>query len=311
MGVPGMVGRIAARQHGAVALRQLEDLGVSSSTIHGWVVAGWLRRAQPGVVIVAGSANTYEQRLAAALLAAGDGAVVSHRAAVYLWGLLDRAPVEISVPRGKTPDLRGVIVHQTRDPIVVSHRRGLAVTTPMRALVDIGAVLGDADVEDVLDRALVARLFSAAGAEWALASVARRGRRGCGALRRVLDQRALAEKPPDGLLEPRFARLQRTYGLPPAEFQWPVRHRGRSYFIDFAYPGLMIAIEVDGYGQRSTRSAFESDTERQTVLALLGWTVLRFTWTKVVRRPAEVAADVRCAIGRAASGIPDGSRPER
>lgn len=304
MGFPIAVSRLAASQHGAIGTSQLTKLGINDSTIASWIGIGWLRRIQPRVVTVAGSPDTFEQRLAAALLAGGPEAAVSHRAAAKLWGLVDDAPLEIVVPRGQTPDIRGVIVHQTRDPIVVSHRRGLTVTTPMRALIDLGAVVRDAEVEDALDRALASRLFSVAAVEWALAQVARRGRKGCGVLRRVLDQRALADDPPDGLLEPRFARLQRTYGLPSAEFQWHVRFRGRNYYIDFAYPELRIAIEVDGYGQRATRKAFESDTERQTVLALLGWTVLRFTWTKVVRQPAQVAADVRLAIGRAQTVMP-------
>lgn len=304
MGFPIAVSRLAASQHGAIGTAQLTKLGINDSTISSWIGIGWLRRVQPRVVTVAGSPDTFEQRLAAALLAGGPEAAVSHRAAAKLWGLVDDAPLEIVVPRGQTPDIRGVIVHQTRDPIVVSHRRGLTVTTPMRALIDLGAVVRDAEVEDALDRALASRLFSVAAVEWALAQVARRGRKGCGVLRRVLDQRALADDPPDGLLEPRFARLQRTYGLPPAQFQWHVRFRGRNYYIDFAYPELGIAIEVDGYGQRATRKAFESDTERQTVLALLGWTVLRFTWTKVVRQPAQVAADVCLAIGRAQTVMP-------
>jgi very-short-patch-repair endonuclease len=286
-----------------VAVSQLAEAGVSSSTVSSWVAAGWLRWCQPGVVALAGSPETYLQRLMAALLAAGPDAAVSHRAAGFLWGMVPDAPVEIVVPRGQTPDLRGVIVHQTRDPFVVHRRQGLRVTSPMRALVDLGAVLPAAEVEDALDRALAVRLFSVAAVEWALAKVARPGRRGSGVLRRVLDERALADEPPDGLLEPRFARLCRTHGLPPAAFQHEVRFRGRTYRIDFAYPDLRIAIEVDGYGQRATRAAFESDTERQTILGLLGWTVLRFTWTKVVRRPAEVARDVLLAIGRADTAI--------
>ncbi len=309
MGLPLAISRVAARQHAVIAVRQLGELGISSSTVSSWVEAGWLRWCQPGVVAIAGSPETFEQRLAAALLAAGPDAAISHRAAAVLWGMLDEAPVEIVVPRGQTPDLRGVIVHQSRDPFVVHRRRGLAVTSPMRALVDLGAVVPAPAVEDALDRALAMRLFTVAAVEWAYAQVARPGRRGSGVLRRVLDGRALADAPPDGLLEPRFARLQRTYGLPPAKFQWHVWFRGRDYYIDFAYPDLRIAIEVDGYGQRATRAAFESDTERQTVLGLLGWTVLRFTWTKVVRRPADVARDIGLAIGRDPAEISAKSRP--
>lgn len=97
------------------------------------------------------------------------------------------------------------------------------------------------------------------------------------------------------MLEPRFARLLKNAGLSSAEFQHPV---GRDE-IDFAYPALMLAIEVDGYGPHSSRRAFQNDRDRQNVLVGLGWTVLRFTWADVVKRPDHVAAVIREAIGRA------------
>jgi very-short-patch-repair endonuclease len=126
-----------------------------------------------------------------------------------------------------------------------------------------------------------------------------KGRVGLGALRRYLDDRALGAERPDGLLEPRMARLLRKHGLPPAVFQHRVyrdgRHVGR---IDFAWPDLKIAIEVDGWEKRATPERMSGDHERQAELAGLGWVVVRFTWEQVVRRPAWVAEQlraVRCA----------------
>jgi hypothetical protein len=289
----------AARQHGLMTWQQLRDAGVGEVTIHDWVAAGRLMQVQPRVYRVSGAPITWEQQVLAAVLAAGPGAAASHRTAAFLWGLGDEAPVEIVVPRGRTPDLRGVVVHQTRDPIVIQHRRGIPVTTPMRALLDLGAVVPWTAVEDALDRGRVARLFTVAAVEWELAAHARPGRRGSGPLRRVLDRHALLEAPPDGMLEPRFARLCRTAGLPMPVFQHPVRR----FRIDFAYPQLMLAIEVDGYRAHATARAFQTDLERQNTLVALGWTVLRFTWHDVVRRPDHVARLIREAIGRAHFGI--------
>lgn len=299
MGLPLAVTALAARQHAVVAAEQFDDLGVAPSTLSSWVRAGWLERPQPRSYAIAGAPTTYEGRLMAALLSAGPGSAASHRAAALLWKMSEEAPVEITVPRGRTPDLSGVVVHQSRDPMAVVHRRRLPVTTPMRALVDLGAVVGPAAVEDALNRGLVERLFTVAAVEWALAEVARPGRRGVGALRTVLDRRALDERPPDGLLEPRFAQLRLRHGLPEPVFQLCVRWGPKRFVIDFAYPDLMIAIEVDGYEKRATREAFQSDTERQTALAAMGWKVLRFTWADVVRRPGYVARVILEVIGRA------------
>ncbi|HET9444290.1 MAG TPA: DUF559 domain-containing protein [Acidimicrobiales bacterium] len=294
--VPASVTRLAAGQFGLVTMDQCLAAGVRQSTLGGWVRRGWLVRVQPKVYRIAGAPVTFEQRLLAAVFAAGPRAAASHRAAAWLWGLVDDAPVEVVVPTGRSARLRSAVVHHTRDPIVLSRRRGIPTTTPMRALVDLGAVEDDAGrIEEALDRGLVAGLYPVAAVEWELARLARPGRRGAGRLQQVLDRRALDDRPPDGLLEPRFARLLRRHGLPPAAFQHGVAWRGRRYRIDFAYPDRSIAIEVDGYEKRSTREAFQADTERQTALAALGWTVLRVTWRDVVRRPAYVAATVATA----------------
>lgn len=290
--------RRAALQHGLITWSQLRAAGVPSSTISRWVHTGRLVRVQPQVYLIVGTPPSWEQDLLGAVLAAGPGAVASHRAAARLWGLLDDAPVELTVPRGRTPQLRaGVLVHQSMDPPRRLHRSRIPVSTPMRALADVAAV---ADVETVvamLDRAEVSRCFTVAAAEWQLDAIARRGRPGIRTLRTALDQYALLDEPPDGMLEPRFARLAKKAGLPPGAFQ----HRVGKYRIDFAYPELMIAIEVDGYGPRASRRRFQSDTDRQNVLTAAGWTVLRFTWNDVVRRPAYVAAIIGDTIRRAQS----------
>lgn len=294
---------VAAMQHGVITFEQLLAMGTSSTSIEEWVAAGRLLRLHHGTFAVAGSPDTFERKCWAAVLGAGgpDVAAVSHLTAAYMWGLIDdEPPVHIVVSRGRTPDLRDVIVHQTRDPFVVHYRRGIPVTSPLRVMVDLGAIVPDRIVEDALDRGLVVRLFTLAAVEWQLVEVARKGRRGVGPLRRVLDSRALGRNRPDGLLEPRFARLCSQYDLPSPVFQhWIGRHR-----VDFAYPDLMIAIEVDGYWAHGSYEAFQRDRERQNELVLAGWTVLRFTWTDLVKRPREVARTVVDAIGRARAGIP-------
>ena len=197
------------------------------------------------------------------------------------------------MPYGRKPRLDGtVLVHRTRDPLDIHVRRGIPVTSPMRMLVDLGAALPAAAVEVAMDRVEVARLVTVAAVEWELERVARPGRRGTGPLREVLDRRALLETPPDGVLEPRFARLCKAAALPRPSFQ----HSVKGFRIDFAYVELRIAIEVDGYGPHSSRAAFQSDRERQNVLVGLGWTVLRFTWADVVKRPEHVAEVLATAI---------------
>ena len=53
---------------------------------------------------------------------------------------------------------------------------------------------------------------------------------------------------------------------------------GRKYRIDIAMPALALAIEVDGFNHHGKYLAdFKRDRERQNLLTLHGWKILRFS----------------------------------
>ena len=295
------VARTAATQHGVVSRRQVLACGGTPGMVKGWLGAGRIERVGPSTYRLAGSPRTWEQRLLAAVLAAGPGAAASHRASARLWDLIDDETVEVTVPARRAPAGRGAVVHRSSDLGIgdVVRRNGVPATTPMRTLVDLGAVVPPWRVEDALDAALQRRLVTVSGVGQALDGVARRGRDGAGVLRAVLGRRALGDRPPDSRLEARMARLLAAHGLP-AAFQHEVRRGGRFVArVDFAYPADRIALEVDGWGSHSSPRALQADLERQNALVELGWTVLRFTWDDVVRRPEAVASRVRRVLAPA------------
>lgn len=292
----GALDVVARRQHGILERSQLLLHGASPGTISRWLATERLVAVFPSIYRVAGAPVTWEQRLLAAVLATGPGAVASHRSGARLWKAAESDEVEVTVPGDRRRRLPGVVVHRSSDLVGarVVRRAGIPTTTPLRMLVDLGSVVSAVELEDALDRALARRLVTIAGVAAALDEVARSGRRGSGALRTVLDQRALGAAPPDSILEPRMARLLRDHGLPPAAFQHDVRDAGRFVGrVDFAYPDLHIAIEVDGSESHASPRALQADLHRQNGLVVLGWTVLRFTWADVVRRPKRVASEVR------------------
>jgi very-short-patch-repair endonuclease len=289
---------IAAEQHGLVTMRQARRSGLTRHALDWRLRSGRLAEVHPLVFRVAGTPETHPAALRAAALAVEPDGVVSHRSAAWVWDLLpdERSVVEVSVPRTRGPRLDGVVVHRSRD-LVPGHstvRNGIPVTNPLRTMVDLGAVCSRWKVEDVLDRGLMARRFSVAAVEWLLNEVARPGRRGCGVLRTVLDERALGTAPPDGLLEPHMARLFRSHALPLATFQHPVPEARAE--LDFAYPELRLGIEVDGYEVHGTPRAMTADHERHNRLVAAGWTILRFTWHQVVRQPGQVARAIRSTL---------------
>ena len=293
--------RVASAQHSLVTWNQALAAGLDERTVCRWLERGRLQERQDGVFALAGVPETREQRLWAAWLAAGPTAVFSHRTAASRWEIhqAGTAMIELTVPRNRTPEPSGVILHRLADmqPDHTRWRDGLPLTSPARTLVDLGAVLGPRQVEKALERALIERLATVGQVWLVLDDVARKGRAGVGVMRRILEGRPLGRKIPDGMLEPEMAKLLLDHGLPPAVFQDLVEHEGRRIRIDFAYPDLKIAIEVDGYVTHRTVDELQDDAERQNLLVELGWIVIRFSWRHITGAPDYVAARIRRILG--------------
>lgn len=56
---------------------------------------------------------------------------------------------------------------------------------------------------------------------------------------------------------------------------------GKTYRIDFVYPGKPIAIELDGHDYHKTKEQRTADAQRERALQSMGWTVIRFTGTEI------------------------------
>ncbi|PLS75928.1 MAG: hypothetical protein CYG61_05170 [Actinobacteria bacterium] len=130
------IDRMAGAQYALITRHQLVQSGVSVHTVKRWLVEGRLQLVHPTVYRMVGAPVSWEQRMLAAVLAAGRGVVASHRAAARLWGLVDDDGVEITVPENRWVRLAGVRVHRSRDmaPRWVSRRGPIPVTNPLRVM---------------------------------------------------------------------------------------------------------------------------------------------------------------------------------
>lgn len=77
---------------------------------------------------------------------------------------------------------------------------------------------------------------------------------------------------------------------------WRSNVRVGAYIVDVLFRAAKVVIEVDGWAFHSDQDSFQRDRERQNVLALQGWQVLRFTWLDLAEYPERVIATVRAAI---------------
>jgi very-short-patch-repair endonuclease len=291
---------LVQHQYGLVTSAQaVEILGPSRK--QRWVAERRILSVQPGVLRMAGAPETWHQSLMAAQLSAD--AIVSHRSAAELWGLIPPAGyVDISVCPPHQPRLRPpAIAHRIRDlhPELAVERGGMRVTDPTRTIIDLGLVLPIWSVGDALSRGITTRLITVSEVKRVRDALGRRGRNGAGIVRALLEQRLLTGRPEESLLEKRLADLARRYDLPPMAVQHEVWHAGRFVArVDAAYVEHQLAIEVDGFEHHSSPEAFQRDRSRQNRLVALGWTVLRFTWEDLVKRPALVVDTIHDAIRR-------------
>jgi hypothetical protein len=299
MPVPLDASSYAATHHGLMPTKVLRGQGLSHGQITYLARKGDIVRVRRGIYRQPDAPPSWEQDLLAACLAA-DG-VASHRSARRLWlpeppgGHADDEPIEITVPRRRSSRLPGATVHRSGDlnRAACTTRRRIPVTTPMRMLLDLGAVAGQDDVTAALDELVVSGIVALEAVSGELEAHARSGRSGIGPLRKALAAWPIEGGTTDSLPELAFLRLCQAAGLPLPEPQHWVVADGVRRRVDFAYPGPRVAIEIDGYRFHTDREVFQDDRWRQNGLVGGGWRILRFTWHDVIRRPDYVATTVR------------------
>jgi very-short-patch-repair endonuclease len=214
-------------------------------------------------------------------------AMLADHSATTLWTLRPGTarPIHVLVPDGQhgaTP--HGVIVHRSRilEPRDIRIHRGLPVTSPARAMLDIAATLPERDLGYILNEGLTKRLLT----ERDIYELLRRAGRHPG--RHTLTN--LMANWTGTLTESQAQRqlleLIRDAGLPLPRTEVPLL----DYRADMFWPELKLIVEVDGYGVHGTRSAFERDRRRDARLRAAGYTVIRFAASDIEHRPLAVIA---------------------
>lgn len=291
------IAQIAVLQRGRVARRQLVAAGVAYSTIRWLATHDRLFPLLPGVFAVGHSAPIELGVETAAVLAAGDDAVLGSWSAAHLWGLVPASLgddlIHVVTPGRRGPSLPGVQIHRSRilEAKDVRIRSRLPVLSPARALLDTAELVTDRQLELAFDRAIVDRIVSIGQIAELLGRT--RGRRGGPLLRAQLHRQTDGPTLTRSQAEERLLDLVRRADLPPPR----VNSRIRGYEVDFYWPNVQFAIEVDGFRFHSTRRAFEKDRRKDQALSGAGVRTMRVTWRQIEDEPLAVVA--RMAEGMA------------
>jgi len=279
---------LAGRQHGVVARRQLLALGFNARAIEHRLARGRLHLVARGIYAVGWPGLTQRRRWMAAVLACGDGAMLSHQSAAALWeiGKEKRGVVDISVTRRcelRRPGLR-VRGRPTLAAGDVLSRDGIPATSPVQTLVDLATELTPLGVERAVNEADKHDLIDPETLRLALDSYA--GQPGAPLLRSLLDKRTFRLS--DSGLEILFRPIAARANLPPPLSKQIVN----GFEVDFFWPDLGLVIETDGLRYHRTPSTQARDAQRDRAHVLAGMTPLRFTHYEIKYEPAQVQAEL-------------------
>lgn len=287
---------LAARQHGVVARAQLAKIGVERGAIRLRVERCRLHLVHRGVYAVGHRLLTKQGRWMAAVLAAGPGAVLSHRSAAAHWGIRpsDRLVADVTVGRALT-QRSGLRIHRSWLPHdEVTALDGIPVTSVSRTLFDLAGVLRPEQLRRAAHEAEVHRLWD----RLSLADLLERHprRRGAAAVREIVA--APGEGRTRNDFEELFLGLVKAAGLQRPEKNVPMHLGGRFIEPDFVWREQRLIVELDGFATHGTRGAFEDDRAKDRALTVAGWCVLRITWRQLRDDPELVAADLRASLAR-------------
>jgi hypothetical protein len=295
------VAELATSQGGVVSLDQLRDEGVTSKVAADRGRDGSLHRVHRGVYAVGHRSISRLTHLRAAVLACGEGAVISHGSAAALHGLWDYWPrfIDVTVPVEAGRKIDGIRCRRCRypQPEEIEVRNGLPLTTLARTLVDLAGIGDLAALRKAVGRAAIRRKLDLQAADLAIYNA--KGRRGLKALELALvPYRTKDGKPPDvrsdfeTLILPEL--LDR--GLPRPGCNAPIHVDGQRFLADFLWEGARVIVETDGRETHETPPAFQGDRRRDQVLVAAGYRVMRITWDQIHGERAAVLGRIERAV---------------
>jgi very-short-patch-repair endonuclease len=236
----------------------------------------------------------------AAVLACGRGAVVSHRTAAVLHGLMqyNGRKLDVTVP-GPNRRRRGpFVVHRSttlaaNDTTLVNN---IPCTTVARTLLDLADVVDrrrherafdQAEIEEVLDLGAIADQLDRNPTRSATRKT-----------RALLADHYPGSTPTQSELEEAFLALCRRAGLPQPEVQqWIILPDGGDPIrADFLWREERVIVETDGRRVHGTQQAGPRDARREQRLIVHNWRPIRTGWGQVVHRPAELEATLKSLI---------------
>jgi very-short-patch-repair endonuclease len=284
------IAKIAGRQDNVITRDQLLSAGLGRGAIAHRIKARTMQRLHTNVYLLGAAPPTPMARARAAVLSYGTDAVVSHRSAACLYGLLQDTggDVDVTVP-GRCPRQKaGIRRHRAAGfrPQDIRTMRGLSVTSVARTICDLAATESARDTEHAFQEALYRDIVT----DKALQAILAREptRKGSPLIKALIDNPTLTRSD----RERRLLKLIRDAQLPTPRTN--VRVHG--YLVDVFWPEHGLTLEFDGWQAHGHRLAFEKNRRRDQVLLAAGIRVLRITDRQLTNEPIALVARIAQAL---------------
>jgi Transcriptional regulator, AbiEi antitoxin len=286
--IPREISALVQRQADAISRQQLLDAGLNPQLIIRRLERGRWQQLFRGVYAVFSGLPPRETWLWAAVLAAGEGAVLSHQTAAELHGLLDfpAQAIYVTVPSTRRVTTRGLIirtsgrVEQARQP-----NRAPPRTSVEETVLDLVQLAPSFDeVCGWITKACAKRLTTEEKLRVALAM--RKKMRWRAELDDVL---VAARSGIHSALEYRYLRdVERAHGLPRSRHQVRVVIDGKTVYRDTYYDEFRVAVELDGRLAHPDEERWR-DSHRDVQAGAQGVQTCRYDWRDVYAHACQTA----------------------
>jgi very-short-patch-repair endonuclease len=291
--IDAQIAALSGRQHAQIARRQLHDLGLSTRAIRYRVRRGLFFESFPGVFSVGHPPTSPHAWAAAAVLACGPGAVLSHESAAALWKMLPRLDRPFNVTAKTNHHRPGIEVHRatTLAPRDTTVQLGIPATSPARTALDIAGRVTFGTLTRAVNDGRHAGFLHAG----ALKDIVERskGHRGVKALRE-LALPAQRQAPTRSQFEDDFLAFAKRYRLPTPL----VNVKVAGHVVDAYFPDHKLVVELDGWEFHHDRAAFNNDRDRDADLLAIEHATVRITSERLDHTPAQEAARLKTIMSR-------------
>ncbi|WP_024332761.1 DUF559 domain-containing protein [Gordonia hirsuta] len=279
MGESGELARMFASQDGLITTAQALDFDLSRSEIRGRQKRGeWLPVAQR---IWRLATYPYTERTLVRAAAWAHNGVLDRTTAAWWHGLIPDLPEPLTlstayaVPKSRWTECPVDVLRRTFPAEDLTEIDGVRVTGRELSILGTAGLIDDP--AHFLDRLLQQAEVTRDDLEKALTRNPRA--QGLSRARRLV---AVLDADTQSKAEELFRRLLKDQGLD----GWVQQHPFHGWSIDFAWPDLKVAVEIDGWAYHRDHKAFLRDSRKRNALALAGWITLSFSWHDLTNDPA-------------------------